>query len=128
MRVAVYRNLHKGCWSVRDRSTGRVVAHMDQVVVSGCTFRVGKAGRQRVLKEGRKNVHAFVHGTLMLDSPNKLEGSWKEGGRWVRVTYDPYASDTFVTLPRRKPVETASAVVLLSDGAVYALDTDSKKG
>jgi hypothetical protein len=126
MRVAVYRNLHKGCWSVRNRSTGRVVRHMDSLMVHDCEFRVGKAGRQRVLMERRKNVHAFVHGNL-LDSPNNLE-SWRIGKGWIRVTYDPYESDKFVTMNGRKPVERAEAVILLSDGRVYALDTDSKNG
>ena len=27
--VRVYWNLHKGCWSVQDRKTGRVVKHVE---------------------------------------------------------------------------------------------------
>ena len=64
MLVDVYRNLHKKTWSIRDRKTGRVVSHQDEVNVLDAKFVVQPAGRRKVLQEGRKNVHAFVRGTL----------------------------------------------------------------
>jgi len=57
--VDVYRNLHKNTWSIRSRTTGRVVEHSDNVLVRAAKFVVQPAGRKRVLQEQRKNVHAF---------------------------------------------------------------------
>jgi len=63
-RVFVYRNLHQDCWSVKSKETGRVVAHADRVELSDVEFKVSEPGRQRVLKEQSKNVHAGLVGTL----------------------------------------------------------------
>ncbi len=54
----IYRNLHKGGFSVRLR--GRVVDYIDEAVCMDVSFKVGLKGRERVLKEGRKNVHAYI--------------------------------------------------------------------
>lgn len=58
----VYRNLNKrGIWySVRQG--GKVVAHAKTVLLHDVRFIVSEAGRQRVLRTGRRNVHAFVRG------------------------------------------------------------------
>ena len=54
----IYWNLHRNVYSVRLR--GRVVAHCENILATNVTFQVSEPGRQRVLKERRKNVHAFV--------------------------------------------------------------------
>ena len=58
--VEVYWNLHKLCWSVRRQ--GKVIAHADYVSLRDCKLVVQPAGRQKVLAEKCKNVHAFVRG------------------------------------------------------------------
>lgn len=58
MKVFIYRNLHKNCWSVR--YDGVVVAHTPAAFVWGGEFSVSEAGNERVRKEKRKNVHAYV--------------------------------------------------------------------
>jgi hypothetical protein len=55
MRVQVYYNLHKRCLSVRHR--GKVIKHAKSVILRDASFRVQPAGRERVLKQKRKNVH-----------------------------------------------------------------------
>ena len=60
--VEVYRNLHRDCWSIRQ--DGVVVAHANSVGLTNCTFKVSQAGRQRVLRDQKKNVHAKIVGTL----------------------------------------------------------------
>jgi len=64
--VQVYKNLHNGMWSVRILDSGPrlVVAHACGLVLSSVVFKVNENGRQRVLRECRKNVHAFAEGTL----------------------------------------------------------------
>jgi len=95
MRVEVYRNLHKNCFSVRALSgenKGRVIDHVQSIMLKDATFVVQPAGRKRVLQEQRKNVHAFVRGTTT-DQPIQ---------HGLSVRYDPYLNDAFVvTRPMR---------------------------
>ena len=64
MKHFVYYNLHKHVFSVRSCKSGLVEHHVNTVILSDCDFKVSKAGRDRVLKEKRKNVHAGVKGTV----------------------------------------------------------------
>jgi hypothetical protein len=89
LRVEVYRNLHKDCYSVRALSgtnKGRVIGHVRSITLQNVSFVVQPAGRKRVLKEQRKNVHAFVRGTT-------TDTSIKHG---LSVRYDPYLNDAFI--------------------------------
>jgi hypothetical protein len=48
MKVFVYFNLHRKCWSVKaleGPSKGRVIQHTDDIILSNCTFKVSEAGR-----------------------------------------------------------------------------------
>ena len=91
MRVFVYYNLHKKLWSIRDCETRRVVGHSDRVVLFDVKPKVSQAGRARVLREGRKNVHAGLEGTL-LESHLK----WDSRAKPKPITYNPYKHETFV--------------------------------
>lgn len=114
MRAVVYRNLHKGCWSVKSTATGRVVAHCDEVWVEGATFKVSSAGRARVLRERSKNVHAGVVGIVFFSGNRKLA----ESG--VRIRYNPYETETFVRSGDGAPVHRAELVYLTGNGQVFA--------
>lgn len=88
-RVRVYWNLHRKCWSVQH--AGRVVAHARSVELAGVTFRVSAAGRARVLREGRKNVHAFACGELRaLDASPGIDV-----GDAAAVSYNPRRGASF---------------------------------
>lgn len=89
-RVRVYRNLNNGLISVMNMQ-GQVVAHVSQILLWEASFNVRKAGREKVLREQRKNVHAFVTGsvfTSMKDILVPFNGQ--------RVIYNPYRFDSFV--------------------------------
>lgn len=60
--VKVYKNLHKDMYSIQQDNV--VVAHAETVFLQDVTFEVSQAGRERVIREGRKNVHAKVVGML----------------------------------------------------------------
>ena len=105
MKVKIYRNLQKKTFSVVDQATGRVAFYADFFVVANARFKVQKAGRQRVLREGRKNVHAFVVGEL-----REIIGKDREGGvvntlkssflihdEYKKVSYNPYKAATFTS-------------------------------
>ena len=91
--IEVYRNLHKkkqgriGCWSVRQ--AGKVVAHTPYILLRDAKFVVQPAGREKVLREQRKNVHAFVKGYLVhaREADKLIEPiQWTESA----ITYNPY--------------------------------------
>lgn len=87
MRVEVYYNILKGCLSVKWH--GRVIGHVEAVTLRNATFHVSEAGRQRVLRTKRKNVHAVVRGELVKYwAPTELVSD--------RVRYNPYNNATFV--------------------------------
>jgi len=114
MRVFVYRNLHKNCLSVRCVKTKRVIAHVDFILLEDCKFKVSQKGRERVLKEKRKNVHAGVEGnwidkkTVMLTTNSR------------HVIYNPHKHNTFVDtitfIPRH---ESKNAIVTTAGAFVF---------
>lgn len=110
MRVFVYRNLHKNCLSVRDVKTGLVVAHVDSIVLKNVKFKVSKSGRERVLREKRKNVHAGVEGEWdkAAPSPDLSECS--------RVLYDPYRFSSFVREDTLEPQKGCSCAFVTIRG------------
>jgi hypothetical protein len=106
----VYFNLHKHVFSmVQD---GLVVLHSDSVVLTEATFKVSEAGRQRVLREQKKNVHAKVHG--------HFEGTWEEDipEGFRRAHYNPYDFDSFVDRETLEPL-TEAEVVILKDKKIW---------
>lgn len=82
--------------------------HSDHVHIRNPEFVVRKAGRERVLREGKKNVHAFVRGeiTHFDDFFNKTLPNYK------RVVYNPYKYETFVDTYQKLPVHSADRAML----------------
>ena len=97
MRVEVYFNLHKRVFSIRSCRTGRVIHRAKHVHIVNPKFVVREGGRQRVLRERKKNVHAFVRGNLTAfkDSPSYLADT---------IGYNPYKYDSFVNVTDKAPV------------------------
>ena len=111
MQVEVYFNLHKYIWSVRSAKTGRVILHTDKVHIRNPEFVVRQAGRNRVLREGKKNVHAFVRGeaTYFDDFDPEYHPNYLD---YTLVSYNPYKFDTFVDVHDTTPVRTAKRAFL----------------
>ena len=120
--VDVYRNLHKKTWSIRDRRTGRLLGHTDNVIIIDAKFIVQPAGRQRVLREQRKNVHAFIRGK-MLDSIYAFMATNPLCN--AQVTYDPYYTDHFYQIGTKEAVKEASFVTLNTKGAFIPKDSST---
>jgi len=108
--VDVYWNLHKCKYSVRDCYTGKVFDHRSSLVLKDATFNVQKGGRQRVLREGKKNVHASIRGEMFESVPLQLIllGHLK----FREITYDPYKFSTFVYSVNSEPITDAEWVVM----------------
>ena len=109
--VYVYKNLHKDCWSIKQH--GLVKAHIPKNHAIGlwdCYFHVDVKGREKVLREKRKNVHAFVKGFLQ-DAEN-VSRNPQVITREVEVTYNPYKYETFVDKKDESFVYYADEVLL----------------
>lgn len=109
--VQVYRNIHRSrragqpVYSIRDKRTRRVIDHATDILLADARFHVNENGRQRVLQEKRKNVHAYIEGTL-IDSATPSP----EGGR--PVSYNPYRGPSFVQTDDGTEIHQASKVFL----------------
>lgn len=110
MLVFAYRNLTRSVWSLLNSRTRRVISHSRRCLLSNCEMRVGEEGRQRVLRERVKNVHAGIVGAVEVwsDPPPGL----------ARLRYDPYACGSFTA--DGVPVVRATRVWLTGNGQAYA--------
>lgn len=138
MQVSVYKNLRKGCFSIRacgGPANGRVIAHADRVTLGDVVFHVGKFGQHKVRKTGHKNVHAFVTGSLIgwagprasafgagefVLAPH-LGGFWDGEANQINAaclgsgeafTYNPYQHDGFVSKVDGRILHGAACAVL----------------
>jgi len=122
MQVRIYRNLHKnGFFSIQakdSRGVWLVVAHAERVWISNASFDVRESGRLRVIREQRKNVHAFISGELIqareltlapgivgfgdyerncLAECSELEQAPRGWGIGTKISYNPYVFHSFFT-------------------------------
>jgi hypothetical protein len=109
-KVKVYFNLHKMVFSVKDQKTGLVIGHTPVISLEGCEFKVSEAGRQRVLKEGRKNVHAYVTGYYVSD---------QEGTETEKAYYNPRTVKTFID-SNEQPLHEAKTVTCINKQIRYS--------
>jgi len=117
-KVYVYFNLHKNCFSIR--KNGKVISHCDSVILKDATFKVSEAGRQRVLREKRKNVHAFVVGSV-----SDVSGLSGVEHRITNIYYNPYKHNSFVRLDDKSAIYSARYVKLVVNSgkpAIMALE------
>lgn len=152
MRVRIYRNLHNKKYSIQAQNESgvwRVIAHAERVSVSNAGTYVSQAGRLRVIREKRKNVHAFITGTLIHfdglttgasatlseDNIRELKACRYEWRTIPQldyvVSYNPYKYETFMIgqygLPAIAPVgETIPGIVVCIPSGIFA--TIEKKG
>jgi hypothetical protein len=80
-----------------------------------CKFRVWQGGRERVVRSGRKAVHAFVAGSPAGPADEGLVGSLD----MRRVSYNPFKNDFFYEVETGAKVETCRWAALLEDGSLW---------
>lgn len=89
--VRVYFNLHKKMISVQSKVNGqwKVSKHVEDILLKNVKFKVSEAGRQRVIKNKRKNVHAYIYGEVIKSLPNPMNLIFNS------VNYNPYKLERF---------------------------------
>ena len=111
--IRIYKNLHKNCYSIQEKINGywKVIEYSNNILIKNCMFKVYESGRQRVIKEKRKNVHAYVYGEKVnknIDISNL-----------IIISYNPYISDTFYIKETKEKIYKANYILLKEDG-IYA--------
>lgn len=112
----IYRNLTRGGFSVKYK--GKVIDHADNITAYGVRFKVNELGRQRVVREQKKYVHAYI----VCDSYHKINDFVKdctlESQKMVSVNYNPMKGDMAFHVQGYGFPATAKGV-LLADGKVF---------
>jgi hypothetical protein len=111
-KVFVYYNLHKFCWSVKSLAgdtKGKVVAHLDLIYLKDPIFKVSQKGRDRVLKQKVKNVHAGIVGIISEKNEINYE---------TQVSYNPYKYSFFYDKKDNSPILSAK-YVQMNTGKVF---------
>ena len=115
--VEIYRNLHKKCFSIR--KNGKVVDYLyddQELHLVDVKFRVQPSGRERVRREKKKNVHAYVKGTI---APlGGLQRKTLFTMCFQTASYEPYTMESFETFPDETPIFEAPHVIF-KKGRLY---------
>jgi len=120
MKVMVYYNLNKHTFSVTHES--KVIMYADYVKLRDVEFRVRKGGKEKVRREKRKNVHAFVIGELIEYSEHHSKDIPTPSSNEI-ITYDPYKYDSFVFKNNGEPVFHAKEVDMInSNDKVFLIE------
>lgn len=117
-KVRVYRNLNNGLISVQLKEPGKswfVAGHVKDAVLSGVTFHVSEKGRQRVLKERCKHVHAWAQATLLGEFDDSLKAT-------VRLKYDPYTDCAFVERYTQRPLQSCQFLAVRDNQVFVSTD------
>ena len=92
-KVAVYYNLNRGGWSIAEykspRCYGKVLGYAQSVTLTDCRCVVRESSRLTVIKDKRRQVHAWIVGTLVATDeakPAQLESA---------VSYNPFKCGHF---------------------------------
>lgn len=106
MKVFVYYNLTRKCWSVKSlegKTKGKVILHAEKIFLKKCEFKVSQKGRERVIRENKKYVHAGVVG-YMVNKSSLIKNNEK------LATYNPKKYNTFVNTSNLAPIYYAEFV------------------
>jgi len=114
-----YRNNHTKNISVR--VSGKVVSRDVGAFILDAQYIVRESGRQKVLEEGRKNVHAFVRGNYITNwiNPHHSLGPFALWNEWEMAEYNPYIYETFVDKSTKEPIFKSSLAVVTYSGVYY---------
>lgn len=88
LQTAVYRNLNTKCWSLKSNSNwnrGLVVLHSTDVWLANPIPIVRLKGREQVLLNKVRNVHAHITGEYLTEEPADLHTY-----KCIEVTYNPF--------------------------------------
>jgi hypothetical protein len=106
----IYRNLlnHKMSLQQQVNKSWLVIGHVTEAVIQYPRFYVSEAGRQRVIADKCKNVHAWSSGLLLDISLSKLPDL-------AEIHYCPYSQSCFTWKTNGKPIDNADLLVVIEN-------------
>jgi len=109
-RIDVYYNLHKGGFSIRSSDKrnpnyNKVVAYASSLSLINCEFKVSQAGLQKIRKNKRKAVCAFVRGYFAEATGDRNE--------MREVYFNPYTTEQFLDVENKEAVFKAAEVICM---------------
>lgn len=120
--VRIYRNLLTGMMSLQTKVPGRgwiVAGHTTEAIVANVTFHVSEAGRQRVIRDRCKNVHAWGQGVLIGAIDPSIEAP-------IALKYNPYTDETFVQRFTQQPITGCQYLVVRENLVFVSADAVPK--
>lgn len=112
--VRVYRNLNRSDrFSIQDKKSKLVLGHASTVRLASVKYVVGESGRQRVLRDRRRNVHAFCEGYIVSTGEDVPEGAGT-------AYYNPYHTSLFIDEASKQPIH-ESRIAHCQGSRVYFL-------
>ena len=114
--VRVFKNWTRDCYSIMQ--DGVLKASASQVRLSDVEFLVRASGRDRMLRDARRNVHAYAVG-LLIDFVHPCESRRLERVNGRRVDYDPFKASSFLDKDSEERVGAASTAHFDEDGVTY---------
>ena len=115
--VRIYRNLNNFRMSlqVKQGKSWIVVGHVTEAVIQSVTFKVQESGRQRVLRDRQKNVHAWGQGTLVAQCDDAILAT-------IDLAYDPYQNTSFVQRGTSHPIVACQYLVVRNNQVFVSAD------
>ena len=114
--VRVVRNWKRHCYTILQDGVPRASASGVRLAV--VEFRVRESGRLRMLREGKRNVHAYAVGHLVdFVHPGQPRRLPTLDGR--AAAYDPWRFDSFVDCQTLAPIGCAALAQFDDDGLRY---------
>ena len=121
MRVAVYRNRTRRCWSVRameGENRGRVVSRPSSLVLRNAKPKVSEGGRRRFLETRKRSPFAVITGELLEGAslPPLEQVDWQ-------VLFRPAEQSGFILKNKEGevPMIQVDQAIFLPSGTVVAL-------
>jgi hypothetical protein len=126
VKVKLYRNLHKKGVVYSVQHKGKVIAYTSDMILKDVKFVVRKKGQEKVRASKRKNVHAFITGTMMTNTEALDELVFLINNYGDTAYYNPYTCETFVN-SGKQPIHTAEfARVTGKEGKSYIATLSAK--
>lgn len=119
----IYRNLNSERLMSIQQKIGKswvVVGHVQNAVLRDVKFHVSQSGRERVVRDKRKNVHAWASAILVHEAISELP-------EIQPIHYCPYTQNSFSWKESGKPIEQADLLVVIDKKVYCSVDTNKSQ-
>lgn len=91
--VRVHWHLTAKLWSVSDPATRRVTGYTPHLTLWSPRAHISEAGRQRAIREGRRNVHCWVGGVTGQSALHRIRD--ESLAEFPTISYNPFRAPHF---------------------------------